>query len=249
MNKDCLFLHRPAQSDDIISKEELNSNKNIFIEQQQYAIKIADIYNPNIKKSLLGMNRIKTVFPPPYLIYKLEIVIANDPSKKKYIEDLDKQKHMINKLENKVERSLNETTSTSSREDITYTKFEVKNHNATVHCKQKEFKLFSNKHSSRFEFCRKQALQNEQLVDIPEFIKKLVVKRAATHKFTKFMKTMEDILYQDTILGIENEKKNHWAQFILDNKVDLNTHIEDDKRLIDDFDNINKFIHNIVSYK
>ena len=37
----------------------LNVNKNIFYEQQLFAIKIADIYNPEIKKKLLlgGKNK------------------------------------------------------------------------------------------------------------------------------------------------------------------------------------------------
>ena len=51
-NKDCLFLHRKADESDIIKREDLNVNKNIFYEQQLYAIKIADIYNPEVKKKM-----------------------------------------------------------------------------------------------------------------------------------------------------------------------------------------------------
>lgn len=79
-NKDCLFLHKKACESDIIKREDLNVNKNIFYEQQLYAIKIADIYNPEIKKKLLlGAKNKKTMFPSTDLIYKSEIVMENDP--------------------------------------------------------------------------------------------------------------------------------------------------------------------------
>ena len=47
-NNDCLFLHKKASESDIIKREDLNVNKNIFYEQQLYAIKIADIYKLTI---------------------------------------------------------------------------------------------------------------------------------------------------------------------------------------------------------
>ena len=79
-NKDCLFLHKKANESDIIKREDLNVNKNIFYEQQLFAIKIADIYNPEIKKKLLlgGKNK-NTMFPSTDLIYKSDIVIENEP--------------------------------------------------------------------------------------------------------------------------------------------------------------------------
>ena len=79
-NKDCLFLHKKASESDIIKREDLNVNKNIFYEQQLYAIKIADIYNPEVrKKLLLGAKNKKTMFPSTDLIFKSEVVIENDP--------------------------------------------------------------------------------------------------------------------------------------------------------------------------
>lgn len=82
-NKHCLFLHSKASENDIIKRDELNSNQAIFYDQQLYAIKIADIYNPNVKKALLSIKKTKTRFPSPDLIYQSEIVIENDPQNKK----------------------------------------------------------------------------------------------------------------------------------------------------------------------
>ena len=69
-NKECLFLHKLAGENDIIKRGELTLNKNIFNEQHKYAIKIADIFNPEVKKKILSMKKRKTVFPSPDIIYK-----------------------------------------------------------------------------------------------------------------------------------------------------------------------------------
>ena len=82
-NKDCLFLHKIAEESDIIKRGDLNSNKTIFAKQHSYAIKIADIYNPEVKKKILNMKKGKTVFPSPDLIYRSIFVIENNPYNKK----------------------------------------------------------------------------------------------------------------------------------------------------------------------
>jgi hypothetical protein len=60
----------------------MNTDKSIFQEQQLHAIRIADIYNPDV------INRIKTTFnksicskfPSPHTIFSKEIVVQNNPS-------------------------------------------------------------------------------------------------------------------------------------------------------------------------
>ncbi len=69
-NKECLFLHKWAEESDIIKRGDFNSNKNIFKYQQNYAKKLADIYNPEVKKRILSSNKVKTIFPSPDTIYK-----------------------------------------------------------------------------------------------------------------------------------------------------------------------------------
>ncbi len=77
-NKECLFLHKLAGENDIIKRGELTLNKNIFNEQHKYAIKIADIFNPEVKKKILSMKKKKTVFPSPDIIYKTITVIEKE---------------------------------------------------------------------------------------------------------------------------------------------------------------------------
>ena len=79
-NKDCLFLHKWAEENDIIKRGDLISNKVIFTQQHSYAIKIADIYNPEVKKRILSQKKVKTVFPSPDIIYRTITVI--DKAKK-----------------------------------------------------------------------------------------------------------------------------------------------------------------------
>jgi hypothetical protein len=78
-NKDCLFLHKQADENDIICREDLNINKNIFLDQQIYAIKIADLYNPEVRKNIMSNKKFKTVLPSPETIYNKDIVKEQDP--------------------------------------------------------------------------------------------------------------------------------------------------------------------------
>ena len=101
-NKDCLYLHHMANESDIINREEMNSNTNIFYEQQLLAMKIADIFNTNVKKKLKTLNtKKKCIFPTTDTIYTKDIVIeqnneyhdykiydnSNFKGKKKYCDD------------------------------------------------------------------------------------------------------------------------------------------------------------------
>ena len=75
-NKDCVFLHKQADENDIIKRGDLNSNKTFFEKQHKYAIRIADIDNPEVKKKIMKEKESKkhTVFPPPWKIYKSGII-------------------------------------------------------------------------------------------------------------------------------------------------------------------------------
>ena len=79
-NKECLFLHKLAGENDIIKRGELTINKSIFNEQHKYAIKIADIFNPEVKKKILSIKKRKTVFPSPDIIYRT--ITVNESEKK-----------------------------------------------------------------------------------------------------------------------------------------------------------------------
>lgn len=62
----------------------MNSNKNIFYEQQMLAMQIIDVYNPEMRKKLMKIGKRqdlgKGYLPGPEIIYSKEIVIKSDPS-------------------------------------------------------------------------------------------------------------------------------------------------------------------------
>ena len=133
-NKDCLFLHTFADENEIIKRGDLNLNKAIFASQHIIAIKIADIYNPEVKNRIMGMKRVKTVFPPPYTLYQSKYVIENTPNfnfnynNKNNKSNIDKNiilngKKNENEWKNKDKNDKNkfvinnESTSNSSKED------------------------------------------------------------------------------------------------------------------------------------
>ena len=93
-NKECLFLHKIADESDIIKRGDLTINKNIFNQQHKYAIKIVDIYNPEVKKKILSLKKGKTIFPSPDVIYKtltgIEKEANNSKNKKSNVKDKEK---------------------------------------------------------------------------------------------------------------------------------------------------------------
>jgi hypothetical protein len=64
----------------------MSANKSIFFEQQLLAIKIADIYNPEVKKKIMNLTnkKLKYALPTADTIYNKEIVVDNDPSNESY---------------------------------------------------------------------------------------------------------------------------------------------------------------------
>lgn len=77
-----MFLHEASDENDIICKEDLNCNKNIFMDQQIYAMKIANIFDIEIKKKILeGINKkIKTIFPSADSLYLKDVVKKHEIS-------------------------------------------------------------------------------------------------------------------------------------------------------------------------
>jgi len=70
INKDCLFLHKWAEESYVLKRGDLISFIDIFKNQKNYARKLADIYNPEVKKRILSSKKVKTIFPSPDIIYK-----------------------------------------------------------------------------------------------------------------------------------------------------------------------------------
>jgi CCR4-NOT transcription complex subunit 4 len=89
-NKECLYMHSLADDEVIVNKDEFNSTttgdvrnyqsyKNIFYEQHLLAIKMANIFNKDVKGRFVEKSKRKSVFPNLESIYKKDLVIENDP--------------------------------------------------------------------------------------------------------------------------------------------------------------------------
>lgn len=269
INKDCLFLHRKACDSDIIKREDLNINKNIFYEQHLFAIRIANIYDPEVKKSILNSVKTKkTVFPPADFIYKNYVVIENDPInkenqakiKKCYREDVNYltmthknefelkavTKEVIkNNTRNKQENQLKEN---NSKDEITCASTgDEKN---TV--KEIGGRLFVSKEKSRFEFVN----DKEQFSSIPQFVLDLINKKYQMDILGSAFKNKDNLLLFN--LHKEVKHNNPWCEFIINNNSNKqHTHnkssslhiTQDDEDFIKEFENINRFIFKQMNLK
>ena len=81
-NKDCIYLHKFADKKDIVSREIMNSNKDIFHQQRLMAIELSQILTNEKYNELYKSRNIKTVFPNGYSVYTKDLVVQYIKEKK-----------------------------------------------------------------------------------------------------------------------------------------------------------------------
>ena len=265
-NKDCLFLHRKADESDIIKREDLNVNKNIFYEQQLYAIKIADIYNPEVKKRLLlGKNK-KTMFPSTDLIYQNEIVLDNEPIIKKptIIGVGETKKGQKNTKKFTEDNSVNELrkiddkiTSKINKNSLKLEIDSIKNIRDDIACSStgdeklststpRKKNIFCNREKSRFDFVKREPSKEKE---VPEFVIDIIDRKYRMEKMSKYCKDFDELLLNGELLDNKIDTKDQWTQFILSNtnytfekkRIRSNKTQKTDE-YTKDIENINKFI-------
>jgi hypothetical protein len=75
-NPSCLFIHNFVSSDEIINKDDMVFDKNVFVQQQVLAMKIADVFNPEVKKKVAELQRIhQAILPHPLDIYNKDFTV------------------------------------------------------------------------------------------------------------------------------------------------------------------------------
>jgi hypothetical protein len=133
-----------------------------------------------------------------------------------------------------------DTTSTSSKEDL--------QHISCIEERLKEInpkpmiKLYEAKSKSRFNF---NGVEGD-MINIPDFIQKIITKKLSSHILSRNIKHIEDVLYSDKYLEQELTKKNDWAQFLIENK---STQLYEyyDTELVQDFIQINRRVVEIIN--
>ena len=246
-NKECLFLHKLADENDIIKRGDLTSNKIIFAQQHAYAMKIADIYNPEVKKRILASKKGKTVFPSPDLIYRFITVIDKDPNNHKNMSNNKKSvdnKKQTNNSENieddymsneeEYEEKNEEYEENEEHEDnISQSSGKVgnyKNNNNSSNVVPKpqqqvikRKKLFINRDKSRFDFgaSSKNSEENNKngIITVPKHILNLINKKINLYNLTKYMhqKIIDKIFLSESIKDDKEGKNDDWTKFINDN--------------------------------
>ena len=74
-NKDCIYLHKLADEKDIVSREIMNTNKDIFPQQRLMAIELSKILTNEKYHELYKNKNIKTIFPNGFSVYSKDLVI------------------------------------------------------------------------------------------------------------------------------------------------------------------------------
>ena len=74
-NKDCIYLHKFADEKDIVSREIMNSNKDIFPQQRLMAVELSKILTNEKYHELYKNKNIKTIFPNGFSVYSKDLVI------------------------------------------------------------------------------------------------------------------------------------------------------------------------------
>ena len=76
LNKDCLYLHSPANENDILSRDEMNANKKIFASQHVMAIELSEVLTSQVKRDYLinVVSNKSTIFPNASSVYEKVIV-------------------------------------------------------------------------------------------------------------------------------------------------------------------------------
>ena len=291
-NKECLFLHKWADENDIIKRGDLTSNKIIFTQQHNYAKKIADIYNPEVRKKIMSSKKGKTVFPSPDIIYRTITLMdkENIPKNKKnsVSKNENNSKNKINNSplkdtkHNKVKDENNEDENVNSKKKDINNKNKVYNEEESNEDEQEEeeeeyendedksikesdeknskkknsipqnnkkAKIFLNRDKSRFDFCKNNSEQENNII-VPKHILNLIKKKINLYNLTKYMhqKIIDKLFLNESIKNDNKAKNDEWIKFINDN-IDMpnyNNYNNNDE-FINDIDKINHFIFNKVT--
>ncbi len=201
LNKDCLYLHHLADKDDIVSRDEMNNNKNIFANQHILAIKLSDICSESKRIELEGIKNIKTIFPNVYTVYNKDIVQSyiklcqNNNNKnfgdvcKKIINDENNISVENNNDKNNNDNDNNNNDNNNNNNEKN-NKIEIGKTYLTINSLHK---IFSSRDRSRFSFVNdKNNLNSLYKIDVPISIQNFISEKLNHSKISQ--KETNDII-------------------------------------------------------
>ena len=199
-NKDCIYLHKLASQKDIVSREQMNTDKDIFPQQRLMAIELSQILTNKKYRELYKLKDMKTVFPNGFNVYKKDLVInyiqerhlgislnLNVPDLT--IEKYNSYNSIKNNHSNNVIISINKNEIKNEKENIkgTLPKSKIKQNDVNIikHMIDMENSiknLYKSAPRSRFNFVKQDKENNEYSQIIPsqlnDFITQLFIKHS-----------------------------------------------------------------------
>ena len=197
-NKDCIYLHKLASQKDIVSREQMNTDKDIFPQQRLMAIELSQILTNKKYRELYKLKDMKTVFPNGFNVYKKDLVInyiqerhlgislnLNVPDLT--IEKYNSYNSIKNNHSNNVIISINKNEIKNEKENNTLPKSKIKQNDVNIikHMIDMENSiknLYKSAPRSRFNFVKQDKENNEYSQIIPsqlnDFITQLFVKHS-----------------------------------------------------------------------
>ena len=193
-NKECIFLHKLADEKDIVSREQMNSDKDIFPQQRLMAIELSKILTDKKYKELYELRDVKTVFPNGFSVYKKELIIRYIKEKKIGVSlNLKSTEFKLEKTENKKEISTKDKEKeTKLNDDKQIIIEESQNQNKIVEEGETLFKnyfdfknnlnlLFKSAQKSRFNFVKTDINNPEKSQLVPSQINDFLTQQFMRH--------------------------------------------------------------------
>ena len=185
-NKDCIYFHYIADKKDVVSREQMNNDKDIFHQQRLMAIELSGILTKNKYRELYNSRNKKTIFPNSFSVYTKYLVIQYIKNKNLGISlNLNASElTIIKKTETKAD---DKNSITNNQINI---KQENENEKPEISVLIKQFienkkslnYLYKSSTHSRFNFANQENVNNELNSIIPsqlnEFVTQLFVKHS-----------------------------------------------------------------------
>jgi CCR4-NOT transcription complex subunit 4 len=196
-NPNCLFIHNFVNSDEIINKDDMVFDKNVFVQQQVLAMRIADIFNPDIKKKMADFPKLpQSSLPHPNEIYSRDTILEQF---KKAEEVHDSKIFNKDEYEDYFGDKNDDFALKKKEKEEKYMKFAARQSSEVSNCSKnttfasfpgydvKKFSSFSKRNKSRFAFVLEDP--NEEVeVEVPDFLLELTNTSLAYYsRFKKFL--------------------------------------------------------------
>ena len=231
-NKDCIFFHKIANPKNIVSRKQMNTDKELFDKQRLMAIELSEILTNKKYKELYKLKNIKTIFPNGFDVYKRDLVIRYIQQRnlgiclnldlseltivKRKIEQNSKKLNLINNENNK---------SSNKQENIEDDTGQIKvKSNAQILIKyyldaKKQLNyLYKSTSKSRFNFAKPNSVNNENSQIIPNQFNDFLTQLFVNHSTTLYENQNNMSYYYFSLKSTSLDSSDSWNSLILTSK-------------------------------